>query len=79
MKSKRKPHEILTELELTGDLKVLVQGGFCSPCVVRNMEIYRFIDARVKTGSKVSKTVLDAETTFGVCRQTVFNAWRCFK
>ncbi|MDF3076129.1 MAG: hypothetical protein K0S09_18 [Sphingobacteriaceae bacterium] len=72
-------HTILTELESNGDLKVLVANGFCFPSVIRNLELYRYVDARIKTGTPKMKAVLDAEVEFKMCERAVYNVLNSFK
>lgn len=66
-------------MEQSGDLKKAVKFGLCSVCVFNHLEIYRFVDARMKTGSKRKQAVQDAEIQFKVCRATVFNILKDFK
>ena len=75
----KETHRILTELEITGDLKKLVMVGFCNPSVFRNLEIYRYVDSRMKTGLNKEGAVLAAEVQFKLCRKTVYNVLRFFK
>lgn len=72
-------HKFITGLEKSGDLKKAVKFGLCSVCVLNHLEIYRFVDARMKTGSKKNKAVQDAEIQFKVCRATVFNILKSFE
>jgi len=75
----RRSHEILTELESKGELKVLVNAGVLSPCVLSKLTLFRYVDARIKTGSKSGEAILDAEIQFKVCKATVYNAIKYFK
>lgn len=44
------------------------------------LEIYLWVDARVKTSGKSLNTIItDAEVVFGVCRRTVWNALKAVK
>jgi Fe-S cluster biogenesis protein NfuA len=75
----RKPHIILSELQKNGDLEILVKSGICSTCVLRNIEVYYYVDSQLKTGVKKTKAVLNTETQFNICRQTVYNILNTFK
>lgn len=65
-------NDILTDLELKGSLMKLVNSGVCSPFVLRNMEVYRFIDSRVRTGTKKTAAVKEAEGHFKICANAIF-------
>lgn len=74
-----KIYETLSDLEQSGKLKILIRAGFCSPCILRNLEMYRFIDARVRTGTKVDAAVLESEVAFNLCRRQVYRIIKSFK
>lgn len=79
MENKRTSNEILTELDKCGELKTLVKDGHLSPCIIRNLDVWRYVDVRLKTGSKVKQAVLEAEIDFSICRRTVFRILKTFK
>ncbi len=69
--------DLLIQLKNNGTLKHMVRNGLMSPKVFMYLEIYMYIDARVKvTGKSVNSLVLDAEMAFEVSRATV---WRSIK
>lgn len=72
-------HKFLTRLEESGDLKSVIKTGYCAPIVLRDLELYRHVDALMKTGTPKMKAVLDAETKFNVCEKTVYNVLKIFK
>lgn len=72
--------EILRELDRDGTLKAFVNGGFISTKVYMYMEIYMWIDAKMKTtGKNISTIVTDAEIAFNVSRQTVWTVIKVMK
>ena len=70
---------LASTLEQEGKLIQLVKAGFCDPCILRNLELYRYVDARIRTGSTKMQAVMEAEVTFKVCEKTVYNILRTFK
>ncbi|OCX52665.1 hypothetical protein BEL04_14560 [Mucilaginibacter sp. PPCGB 2223] len=69
--------DLLIQLKNNGTLNHMVRNGLMSPKVFMYLEIYMYIDARVKAGGKsVNSVVLDAEIAFEVSRATV---WRSIK
>lgn len=70
---------LISRLEADGTLLELVKGGFCNPCLIRNLEVYRRVDALIKTGSTRMDAVVDVELSFKVCEKTVYNIIRSFK
>lgn len=76
---KRTANEILTDIEDKGELKTLVVNGFLSPCIIRNLTVWRYVDVRLKTGVNKERAVLEAQVDFKICRKTVFNILKTFK
>jgi len=69
--------DTLLQLRDNGTLNHLVQIGLLSPKVLTYLEIYLWIDARLKTSNKSLNTlVLEAQDTFNVSRATI---WRSLK
>ena len=69
--------DLLIQLKNNGTLNHMVRNGLMSPKVLMYLEIYMYIDARVKaTGKNVANLVQDAEIAFEVSRATV---WRSIK
>jgi len=64
---------------MSGDLKELIKTGCCNILICRDLELYRYVDARIQTGSKKMEAVLDAEIQFKVCEKTVYNILNTFK
>jgi hypothetical protein len=72
--------EILLELKNEGKLKKLVDAGLMSPKVYYYLEIYLWIDARMRaTGKNISTIATEAEVSFGVCRTTIWTAIKIIK
>jgi hypothetical protein len=72
--------QTLLQLKNSGVLKHLVLNGLMSPKIFMYLEIYLWVDARVKTSGKSLNTIItDAEVVFGVCRRTVWNALKAVK
>ena len=70
----------LLELKEKGELKKMVEAGLMSAKVYMYLEIYLWIDARVKTtGKNITTVALDAEEEFSVKRTTVWTAIRCIR
>ena len=59
-------HSILTELEQNGKLKQLVKSGYCPVMIFRNLELTRYVDARVKTGASKTQAITDASIQFRI-------------
>lgn len=72
----RTTYETLNELESRGELKNLVYCGVLSINIINQLEVYRFIDARIKTGSKKTDAINEATVKMKVCRTTVFKILR---
>ena len=70
---------LASSLEQDGKLIQMVKAGFCDPCILTNLEMYRYVDARIKTGSTKMQAVMDAEVAFKVCEKTVYNRLKYFK
>lgn len=72
--------QTLLSLKNNGTLKQLVLSGLMSPKVFMYLEIYLWIDARIKTGTKsLSGLVSDAEIVFDVSSATVWRSLRIAK
>ena len=74
-----KVHKLLTRLEESGDLKDLVISGFCAPVVIRDLNIFRYVDARTVTGDGQSRAVRDAAKAFRCCESSVWKTLKKFK
>lgn len=74
-----KVHKILTELESRGELKDLVRSGYCAPCVVHNLNIYRFVNSRIETGSTKTKAVSEAAVCFECTERKIWRVLKSFK
>jgi hypothetical protein len=72
-------YEIISDLEKDGKLRQLVVSGFMPVKIFTHLEVYRFIDMRIKTGSKKMEAVAEASISFNVCESSVFKIIRCFK
>ena len=72
-------YEILNRLDASGELKYLVRNGLMPVKIGTHLEIYRFVDMRMKTGSKKTSAVNEASVKLNVCRATVFNILKAFK
>jgi len=72
-------YEILNRLDNSGELKYLIRNGFMPVKIGTHLEIYRFVDMRVKTGSKKTEAVNEACAKLNVCRATVFNILKALK
>lgn len=70
---------LISKLEADGTLKELVQSGYCNPSIFRNLEIYRHLDALLKTGSSKTDAVLQVEVSFKMCKASVYNVIKSFK
>ncbi|WP_448702744.1 hypothetical protein ACFGVR_10360 [Mucilaginibacter sp. AW1-3] len=69
--------DLLIQLKNNGTLNHMVRNGLMSSKVLMYLEIYMYIDARVKTtGKNVATLVQEAEIAFQVSRATV---WRSVK
>ncbi len=72
--------QTLLQLKQNGTLKHLVLNGLMSHKVFLYLEIYMWIDARLKTSTQSIKTVVnDAEITFQISRATVWRAIKVIK
>lgn len=69
----------LCNLESTGELKSLVRSGIMPVKIGTHLEIYRLVDARVKTGTKKMEAIIEASVKFKVCEKTVFNILRSIR
>ena len=70
-------YQTLLQLKNEGTLKQLVQSGLMSAKVFQYLEIYLWIDARIKTSNKsLNSLVTDAEVAFNVSRATVWRSLR---
>lgn len=72
-------YEILNRLDSTGELKQLVNAGLMPVKICNHLEVYRFVDMRIKTGSKVTEAVNEASVCMNLCRTTIFSIIRGFK
>lgn len=73
---KRTPIEIINEMDKSGDLKILVDSGFCSPTVLFRLEIDRTVGAKMAVGVKKSRAISEVAEEFKVCNRTVFRIVR---
>jgi hypothetical protein len=72
--------EKLLKLKDDGTLNDLVETGLMSPKIYTYLEIYMWIDARMKaTGKNISTVAAEAEVSFRVGRTTIWTAIRCIK
>lgn len=72
-------HQLLTNLEESGDLKVLVKGGFCQPSIFRDLNIYRSVNAQVQTGSKRGDAIMCTAVNFKLTMRHVQKILSNFK
>lgn len=72
-------YETLNRLDSTGELKQLVNAGLMPVKICNYLEVYRFVDMRVKTGSKITEAVTEATVCMNLCRTTVFSIIRGLK
>ncbi len=72
----RTNYEILNDLDKSGDLKRLTRGGLIGIKIGMYLDIYRYYDARVKSGVPVTRAAETTAENMKVCRQTVFNVLR---
>lgn len=79
MSNEKTAHKILTDLEESGDLKKLIRAGFCQPCILRDLNIFRSVDAHVQTGSKITKAVYCVAMDFKLSERHVRNIVKTFK
>ena len=66
--------EVLKELKDRELLKPLVMAGIIAPTVLRNMEIYYSVDAKVQTGTSKTKAVKETASCFNVEVDCVWKA-----
>jgi hypothetical protein len=72
--------EKLLKLKNEGILKDLVETGLMSPKVYTYLEIYMWIDARMKaTGKNISTVAAEAEVSFKLGRTTIWTAIKVIK
>lgn len=71
-------YKLIAELEKNGKLKELIVCGVCSPLVLRDLTVYRYIDARIRTGDNKMQAVVAAEVAFKVCNRTIFKILKKF-
>lgn len=64
----------LLELNKNGVLKELVQAGIISPSILSHVEIYLFVDAKIKSGSKIMEAKYYASDKFNVSLSTIYRA-----
>jgi len=67
-------YQILLELHERNELKPLVNSGFCSVNIIRDMEIYSFVKGLTKTSYPKEQAYYDASVEFKVCRKTIINS-----
>lgn len=72
-------YDTLNRLDSTGELKQLVNAGLMPVKICTHLEVYRFVDMRVKTGSRITEAVNEASVCMKLCRKTVFNIIRGLK
>jgi hypothetical protein len=72
-------YDTLNNLDSTGELKSLVNAGLMPVKICYHLEVFRFVDMRIKTGSKVSEAVNEASVSMKMCRSSVFKVIKSFK
>jgi hypothetical protein len=72
-------YDTLNKLDSTGELKSLVNAGLMPVKICYHLEVYRFVDMRIKTGSKVNAAVTEASVSMKMCRASIFKIMRGFK
>lgn len=77
--NKKTTHEILSKLEETGELAQLVRAGYCHPCTFSNLNVFRYVDARMNTGDGKSKAVLCAAEAFDMGVRQIYRVLKTFK
>jgi len=64
----------LIELNKNGLLKELVKAGIVSPTILFHVEIYFFVDAKIKSGMKIMEAKYYAADKFNVSICTIHRA-----
>jgi len=57
-------------------LKGLVKGGFISPNIERDLQIYEIVSAYIKTGSKLMDACLKAEDLTNIKDISIFRIYK---
>lgn len=70
--------ELVNMAEEAGLLKPMIQGGLLPCKILRDRELYYYVDAQRKSGIKMKDIVLEVETSFRVCRATIYNVMSMF-
>ena len=72
-------YETLNNLDKTGELKCLIHSGLMPVKIGTYLEIYRFVDSRIKTGGKMTDAVNEASVKLKMCRSSVFKIIQTLK
>lgn len=71
--------EILIELQQTGKLKKLVQGGVLSPNVYTHLEIFMEYDKRIRLGHNSVDIIFDLSEFFKLSQCYIYRIIKKFK
>jgi len=70
--------ELVNKAEEMGLLKPMIQGGLLPCKILRDREMYYYVDAQRKSGVKMKDIISDVEDNFRVCRATIYNVVKMF-
>ena len=70
--------ELVNKAEAAGLLKPMIKGGLLPCKILRDRELYYYVDSQRKAGMKMVDICNEVADSFKVCRATVYNVMNMF-